>query len=551
MNEQIAAFRWTNENPSWNYLSGPADSTPPQDYLDSLRSDKPQMRKVAGKLYVVFPVLKSQSGESSGWHMWHLPQIPVISELPSRIEELRQFSQIIETALVKGQLGIATGENRDPAGDPVTILLDRIAPFGRPRRKALLKAIADSIALSGLADAAAVMVFGANARKPASRTMGFSTDERLKFRDEYRYLATARRLPNEALTCIEGRAENWELGSFAEMQAADSVALHLPPKGTSGLGYILTDTDPAVGEGQLRIELDRLTNLYTTTVNAKWHKGLAGRRIVRRAVLCGGAIALTVWLVLPAPLRVTATVLTEPAQSVVEALAEDAFLRQVEVRAGDRVDAGDVIALFSSITLDEALADAHLGLAIEELRAQAALSDNNYGEYAISESRAKMELQRLHQIQKRQERLVMRAAFSGQVISALSSSTVGAFLNVGTEIARVQPQAAFQITLDLASLDAPPIQPGQIGSVWFRGMSGEEFEFEVIQPAVYTFDEAAQTDRLVARGALRGGDQDRLIVGLSGFAKVEIGQAPRIQVLSRYVFEYAREKLWLYLNIQI
>ena len=82
-------------------------------------------------------------------------------------------------------------------------------------------------------------------------------------------------------------------------------------------------------------------------------------------------------------------------------------------------------------------------------------------------------------------------------------------------------------------------------------MSSEDFTFDVSQPAVHLFDETSQSTRLVARGVLQTGPQERLIVGLSGYAKVEIGTAPRITVLTRYVTEYMREKLWLYLNIQV
>jgi hypothetical protein len=548
------AYRRLAAQSDWALLLGPegaelADNSDAATLTEGLLSDKSQMRRYGDKLFVVFPVRKSDAGDIAVWHLWILPTPPEMAALPARVEELRGLSRGLEAAMIKGEAGQTLALANDI--DPLPLLLARIAPFGRPSRGVLLKSMADAIVQSGLARGATIAFCPQGTRRAPRRAFRFSHQETLKYRDEYRYVMSSRRTPDVVHTEIADRASDWDVGSFADMQDATRIGLCLPPQQEAGLGFVLLDPVANVDVKHMGAALVKLADFYNATRRGGRDTGALSRRFLRRGAMALAVIALVTWLVLPAPMRVTATVLTEPAISLVEALPEDAFLRQVNVRPGEPVEQGDVVATFSSISLDEQLADAQLRLAIEELTAQAALADNDYGAFALAESRVLLETERLGQIERRRDRLVITAQSSGRVISAVSNAGMGSFMSLGTQVMLVQPDAQFQISLDLASLDAPPITQGQTGSVWFRGMTGERFEFEVLQPAVAVRDEQTGNTRLVARGQLTDGPQDRLIVGLSGFAKVEIGRAPRAQVLSRYIAEYMREKLWLYLNIQI
>lgn len=546
MTGHATAFRWATDAPDWSPLSDRDAHLPPDLNPDSLRSEKPQMRKFNGALFVAFPVRKATTGEPSAWHLWVLPNVPDLAALPSRIEELRQVSQTLERALVQ-QFPVQAPN--DPSGlTELDRLLERTEPFGRPKRKALLKAIAETIVEAGVADAAAVMVMPEGNRKPPSRQIAFSARNLTTYRDEYRHLAKSRRKFDQQVSETLDRTSDWEITSFAEMQAQETVALHLPSQQTAGIGFILTNpTSP----DSLSVHLERFSKLYAMITNTKWRKENSTKKVIMRSITFVAIALVMTWLIMPAPIRITATVLTEPVDSIVEALPEDATLREILVQAGDTVAPGERIAVFTSSGLDEQVTDAELRVAIEQLTSQAALSENDYGAYAISEKQIELETKRLQQLEQRRNDLVLTSQVSARVISALSTAERGAFLGVGTEVARLQPENTYQITLDLASLDAPTIKPGQTGTVWFRGMSGEEFNFEVTQPAIYILDPTTDIRRLVARGVLTAGPQDRLIIGLSGFSKVKIGEAPRFVVFSRYLTEYIREKIWIYMNIQI
>jgi hypothetical protein len=115
----------------------------------------------------------------------------------------------------------------------------------------------------------------------------------------------------------------------------------------------------------------------------------------------------------------------------------------------------------------------------------------------------------------------------------------------------IQPDARFVSTLTVARVDAPLLRTGQTGSLWFRGISGQTWDFEIISAPMQRSDPTTREETLVVQARITGDDQSRLFAGLAGFARIETGQTIRIAALTRYAREYLRMKLWTWFDFQL
>ena len=119
------------------------------------------------------------------------------------------------------------------------------------------------------------------------------------------------------------------------MMEAGELLLDLPGVGHEAPAILLIDPSP---------EADTAGLAELVTVAGR--RPSKARRSARARVLKGAALAFAlaglVWLALPAPLIVTASALSQPAQARAVTLPFDAYLREMRVEVGEAVDAGEV-----------------------------------------------------------------------------------------------------------------------------------------------------------------------------------------------------------------
>jgi hypothetical protein len=142
-------------------------------------------------------------------------------------------------------------------------------------------------------------------------------------------------------------------------------------------------------------------------------------------------------------------------------------------------------------------------------------------------------------------KLDLRAPISGRVVQVLGSEVAGNYQATGETLAMIQPDARFVSTLTVARVDAPLLRTGQTGSLWFRGISGQTWDFEIISAPMQRSDPTTREETLVVQARITGDDQSRL------FARIETGQTIRVAALTRYAREYLRMKLWTWFDFQL
>ena len=534
MNSVTAVLQF-DSSLGWHAISG---SLPSAETLASLREAaqaRPAARKLGEGMVIVVPVAKDR------WHFWLLDSVPPVKELADLLSRFQQIS-----AGFAGQVPAAANSPEAPAGQAARpsvlgAISGQSARSGRLRADAVAKLGLQELVESGLAERAAL--FTVRGGKP--RKFWLSDQRLANNRDEMRLLARTRldTAPSQA-RILASSTEDGELEAalLARQAGHDNLALLLPPA-AGGHGLIAFGTP----EGSLEA-LAELPRLMSVVAPPKL-KASGLRRWVRRVALVGGLALLGYWLAQPAPIRLAATGSTIAAEATVVALPEDAFLRQIKVRVGDRIEAGAAIADFASPKLKESEAQEQLNVSVEQMNAQAALAENNYGAYQLATQRAEIAQTRLNQLREREAGLAVAAPATGRVIEALPDSVTGSFLTTGTPVVTIQTGAGFRMVLNLSRVDARFVVPGVTGSVYFRGLGGRSYAIRVLTPAAIVVDQRTGAESVQALAEVIAEDQRQLIVGLAGYARLDGPTAPRIVGVTRDVTEFIKVRLWTYLGL--
>lgn len=518
------------------------------EILISLQGEKPQLRKQGGQLLVCLPI-RVTDGETSVWITWVLKTIPPVDELQNTIANLRTASAQFEVA--RDQSSDASDA---PSDLPSYLLCETIAGSGRVRAKAMRDLLVNSLVASGLANSAVAFdvkpatTTKARERRGRVKSAAFSNQSHVMLADELRALISDSQTDERAYREVENQSfvsTDLDSALLTDLMGGVDIAVVTPSFDQGGLAVAAI-----APKGDLEVHLRALQNTYDISQRTHWRDGNPKVFWLKRSVLALGVLAFLIYAAFPVPMRVSTTVVSEPAAAVAETVPNEAFLRELSVAVGDMVEQGQVIAQFVAPQLEEQRNDILLQLKIEELTAQTALSEQDYAAFVLSEQNKEAQQERLNQINARLEALNIRASTSGRVIATMPPNVVGSFAQIGTDVAIVQPQDVFNIKMQIARIDAPFVERGQIGDVYFRGVADETYSIEVVSDITVIANAATQEDELVAWGRVTSPDVERLTTGLSGFAKIEVETRPRVLAWSRYVFEWIREKTWIYLDLR-
>ena len=501
--------------------------------------DKPGLRKFAGGLVVVLPEgpTAGKDGGDRAWVAWVLDQVPPVTALPDLVERLARVTRDLRATVQ----GAAPQAPPDATIDLLALLAPRIAGSDRRKPAVVRQMIADACIETGLARAAAVMMVTRGKAGQAALS-----DTRLApYSDEIRHLVASRLDDAPAVRdfpVADLAAEGLDGALLAEMAGAGLVRLDLPAQDAGGLALVLFDPGGA-GAAPGRA-LDALAAIASHKRPPRPFR----RKALRAATLVAG-LALLVWLSLPAPLVVTATAVSEPSRALALSLPVGGFAETVSVRVGDRVAPGDPIARFRAPELEEQRAALGIEIAVETVAAQSALSTNDYAAFLLSQQKVEAATARLSRLEDRLAAMTLTAPDGGRIVAAMGADVTGRYFQLGETVAILQPEAQFALLLTVSRVDAPLLQSGQTGEVWFRGLSGRTWRIETETPVSLQRDPQGGADRLTLRARLTDADQQALFAGLAGFARIETGRDIRARVLGRYVIEFIRSKSWIWFGL--
>lgn len=329
-----------------------------------------------------------------------------------------------------------------------------------------------------------------------------------------------------------------DLDLIAGSLGGTTGSLFMPHDPSNGVAFFGVDLTPAA-----KTALTSQQDFFGLLSEAKAKTG-GTKRTAWAAVGVAALVAVGVYLAMPAPVYVSNFARAQASQSITVALPFGAFLEDSLVRPGQMLAQGEVAAVLRSPEIENGIAEQKVSYNLEKINAQDALNAGFYGEFQLAEKRAEIALLRQRQLESRQAQLTVTSPVDSRVVSALPEGDRGDFLSPGAPIVTLQPTSRFDVMIDLAPQDSALVQAGQTGHVFFRGLSDETFDLTVLSAATQIADPDTGEMRMMTRARLVDGDQADLLVGMSGFARIETRSAPRIVGLTRPIVNYVRLTLW-------
>jgi RND family efflux transporter MFP subunit len=240
--------------------------------------------------------------------------------------------------------------------------------------------------------------------------------------------------------------------------------------------------------------------------------------------------------------RVGADAALEGQVQRVVAAPMDSYIGQVNARAGDLVNAGDVL-----LTLDDR------DLRLEQIKwetrkaqlersRQDALGRQERAESRIFKAQADQADAELRLIDEQISRTVIRAPFDGIVVSGDLSQALGAPVERGEVLMQVAPLDAYRVAIDVDERDINHVEVGQVGELILPSVPSRTFEFSVskITP-VASAEEGKNTFRIEADLL---DPSEALRPGMEGTAKIEAGERKLIWIWTRRFTEWFTVWVW-------
>ncbi|MCE3269980.1 MAG: hypothetical protein K0S57_377 [Ramlibacter sp.] len=290
------------------------------------------------------------------------------------------------------------------------------------------------------------------------------------------------------------------------------------------------------------LQLQRAAGMpWHARVRDSLRERLAGSR-ERQLAWAAGLLAVVVLLAVPLPWRVSAPARLEGSVQRAVVAATDGFLQQANVRPGDRVKEGQVLAQLSSQDLELERKRRESEMRQHENALRAAEARNDRTQMVISQSRA-AEAQALLTLAEGQlERSQLTAPFDGVVIRGDLAQNLGAPVQKGEVLLVLAPSDSFRLIVEVDESDIAAVRPGQHGQLALAARPEEPLRFTTrrIVPVATTadgrnyFEVEASPDQA----------QANLRPGLSGVAKIEVGEKPLAWLLLHRFATWLRLAVW-------
>ena len=265
------------------------------------------------------------------------------------------------------------------------------------------------------------------------------------------------------------------------------------------------------------------------------HAGFKGAGLAVAALL----VALCFW---PVAYRVSAPAHLEGAIQRVLVAPADGFLREVLVKPGDAVGAGQVLIELADQDLELDRRKWTSELAQHQNSYRTALAKGERTQYVVSLGKADSARSQLELVQQQIRRSRVRAPFDGIVIKGDLSQMHGAPVRRGDVLLTVAPANAFRLIVEVDERDIGDVVLGRSGALALAALPSAQLAFKVVRVTPVAtakdgrnyYEVEGQIDASAA--ALRP--------GMQGVAKIAAGQRSTGWIWTRRLVNWARLAIW-------
>ena len=493
------------------------------DMADGAGAARPGARKVGADYLVRVPL------PGGGAHLWRMSGEGKLSAADIRALAGRSAAITAQPA--------PTAKEAARSGDSAAAIIASLAqtPSARGGRGARLRLEAIGKATGW--------------RQPAAVAMRRGRAKAVRFVDQFgNAKAPSIRIFAEAVAAKGAAAFSTAEGG--EGPDKTEIAAYLDEHRIDGFALALPEGDgPALyAEGVIAAaDIIAARNAFAIASDARSKK--AGRSW--RPVLFGlAALAAAAFLAMPTTLDVSAPAVIEPAESEMVVAPYEARLISLSARVGDRVAKGAPLGQMRSSDLAEAEKRAALDDMLERLAAQEALASGDYAKYQLAEQRAAIAAFRAEQGARRLSDLSLAAPGDGRVAWAIPESRIGELIPAGEPMAEIQYGEAVRARLSIPVADGALVSAGMTGSLVVSGLAGASFPVKVLEDPIMSEDRDGRR-ALSVLAAVEAPADHELLKGLTGFARLDAGTAPRIWAWARPAADYLRFAAWKYLGLHL
>jgi len=223
----------------------------------------------------------------------------------------------------------------------------------------------------------------------------------------------------------------------------------------------------------------------------------------------------------------------------------DGFIADAQVRAGQTVKKGDVMARLD----DRELRSQRRRLMAEqdelEKQHRQAVATLDHSEAKIIEAQLAQTAARRALLDEQLERTELRAPLDGVIISGDWSRSLGAPVSRGDLLFEIAPLDRFRVSLQVSDRDIADLVGGQTGELVLTAMPRRPLPFSV---ATITAMAAEQSDEPAFRVEAETHDlPPSLRPGMQGVAKIKVAERPRWWVWTHSLTDWISLQLWRWL----
>lgn len=240
--------------------------------------------------------------------------------------------------------------------------------------------------------------------------------------------------------------------------------------------------------------------------------------------------------------RVTAEAVVEGSVQRTVAAPLDGYIASAEIRAGDVVQAGQLLG-----TLDDN------DLVLERLKwstlrqqmaseAREAMAQHDRAQVNILNAKVDQAEAELQLIDEQLTRTRLIAPFDGIVIEGDLSQNLGTPVARGDTLFRVAPLDDYRIVLRVDERDIAPVRPGQRGRLVLASMPDEVLELRVDK--ITSVSSPGQGRNYFRVEASLASPAAGLRPGMEGVGKIEVGEASLFWIWTHELFNWLRLQVW-------
>lgn len=260
------------------------------------------------------------------------------------------------------------------------------------------------------------------------------------------------------------------------------------------------------------------------------------------------AVTLAYAFAWPMPHLVSGTAKLEGAVQRAMSASQDGYLREVFVRPGDVVKAGQVLAKLSDDELQSGRRARLAEVAQHENAFAEAFARGDRGQAAVAQSRSAEAKAQLALVEQQLARTTLVAPFDGVVIKGDLRQQLGAPVKRGDPLLTLAPGLDWRVVIEVDESEVGLLKRGQVAELRLAAMPGQAIALviERVTPVALSTSEGVRYEVEASPTGL-GAGLAGLRPGLQGVAKIALPDQPLMLRWGSRAWQWLRMAVWTWL----